>query len=65
MLTRLHRGKEESIPVTELAEKPLSEEHRRIMDELLKEHVLGRKLVSGLFNAAEIIEQVTLERSRI
>lgn len=50
---RTHHGKEENILFRELAKKPLSEEHRRIMDELIGEHVLGRKLVSELADAME------------
>jgi hemerythrin-like domain-containing protein len=48
---RTHHGKEESILFRELAKKQLSEEHRRIMNELIKEHVYGRKLVSDLVMA--------------
>jgi hemerythrin-like domain-containing protein len=50
---RTHHGKEESILFRELTKKRLSEEHKRIMDELIEEHVLGRKLVSELANAME------------
>jgi hemerythrin-like domain-containing protein len=50
---RTHHGKEESILFRELAKKPLSEEHKRIMNELIEEHVFGRKSVSRLFNATE------------
>jgi hemerythrin-like domain-containing protein len=48
---RTHHGKEESVLFRELAKKHLSEEHRRIMYELIEEHVLGRKLVSELAGA--------------
>jgi hemerythrin-like domain-containing protein len=50
---RTHHGKEESILFRELARKQLSEEHQIIMNELVEEHVLGRKLVSKLANAME------------
>jgi hemerythrin-like domain-containing protein len=50
---RTHHGKEESILFRELAKKQLSEEHKRIMDELIKEHVFGRKLVSEMADAME------------
>jgi len=50
---RTHHGKEESILFRELAKKQLSEEHRRIMDELIEEHAFGRKLVSKLADAME------------
>jgi hemerythrin-like domain-containing protein len=50
---RTHHGKEESILFRELAKKRLAEEHKRIMDELIQEHVHGRKLVSDLADAAK------------
>jgi hemerythrin-like domain-containing protein len=48
---RTHHGKEEDILFRELAKKPLSKEHERIMNELVQEHVLGRKMVSNLVSA--------------
>ena len=45
---RCHHGKEEDILFRALASKPLSDEHRRTMDELTEEHVLARKLVGRL-----------------
>ncbi|MDD4955319.1 MAG: hemerythrin domain-containing protein [Candidatus Omnitrophica bacterium] len=49
---RLHHGKEEYILFRDLAKKQLSEEHKRIMDELIKEHAFARensrKLVDSL-----------------
>ncbi|MDD4183582.1 MAG: hemerythrin domain-containing protein [Candidatus Omnitrophica bacterium] len=49
---RLHHGKEEHILFRDLAKKQLSVEHKRIMDELIKEHALARensrKLVDAL-----------------
>jgi hemerythrin-like domain-containing protein len=48
---RTHHGKEERILFRELARKQLSAEHKRIMNELIEEHVLGRKLVSELADA--------------
>jgi hemerythrin-like domain-containing protein len=50
---RTHHGKEESILFRELARKQLSEEHKRTMDELIEEHIHGRKLVSELAGAAK------------
>ena len=50
---RTHHGKEESILFRELAKKQLSEEHKRIMDELIEGHAFGRKLVSKLADAME------------
>lgn len=48
---RCHHGKEEDILFRGLLEKRLIEEHRKIVQELLQEHVLGRKLVAGLVHA--------------
>lgn len=48
---RTHHGKEEDILFKGLADKPLSEEHRRIMGELLEEHVSARANVRGLSEA--------------
>ena len=48
---RTHHGKEEDIFFRELANKPLSEEHERIMKELVQEHIYARKMVSALVEA--------------
>ncbi|HRR41222.1 MAG TPA: hemerythrin domain-containing protein [Syntrophales bacterium] len=48
---RTHHGKEEEILFRELAKKPLSIEHRRIMEELIEEHVQARKNVGNLVDA--------------
>jgi len=48
---RCHHGKEEDILFRNLAKKKLSAEHEKIMGELIKEHVLGRKNVSKLIDA--------------
>ena len=45
---RCHHGKEEDILFRALASKPLSDRHRRTMDQLTEEHVLARKLVGRL-----------------
>lgn len=50
---RTHHGKEEDILFRELEKKQLSQQHRKIMDELIEEHVYGRKKVSGLVEAKE------------
>jgi hemerythrin-like domain-containing protein/rubredoxin len=50
---RCHHGKEEDILFRELSKKPLSEEHNRIMNTLIQEHVYGRKTVSSLLEARE------------
>lgn len=48
-----HHGKEEKILFRDLARKQLSPEHKRMMDELIEEHVYGRKTVSALADAKE------------
>lgn len=50
---RCHHGKEEDILFRELQKKDLSEEHRRILDELTSEHVLAREMVQALLAAKE------------
>ena len=50
---RFHHGKEEYILFRDLAKKKISEEHARIMDELIKEHMLGRNNVKKLIDAKE------------
>ncbi len=48
---RLHHGKEENILFRDLAKKRLSMEHKRIMEELIKEHALGRENTRKLVEA--------------
>jgi len=48
---KAHHGKEEDILFKELGSKPLSAEHRKIMDELVAEHVVARQSVKGLLEA--------------
>lgn len=50
---RCHHGKEEDILFEELKDKPLSEEHGEILDELIKEHEMARNLTSQLDEARE------------
>jgi hemerythrin-like domain-containing protein len=50
---RCHHGKEEDILFRDLAKKKLSPEHKRIMDELIQEHIFGRETVGKLFGAKE------------
>ena len=50
---RTHHGKEEDILFRDLTGKELSQEHRKIMQELLNEHALARKTVGRLVNAKE------------
>ncbi len=48
---RCHHGKEEDILFRDLNKKPLSDEHKRIMEELIEEHRQGRKTVADLVEA--------------
>jgi hemerythrin-like domain-containing protein len=48
---RTHHGKEEDILFRDLGNKDMSIEEKRIMSELVEEHVLGRKTVSDLVDA--------------
>jgi len=48
---RIHHGKEEDILFKNLDEKELSEEDRRVMDELVQEHVFGRETTKALIEA--------------
>ncbi|MBN2452925.1 MAG: hemerythrin domain-containing protein [Candidatus Omnitrophica bacterium] len=50
---RCHHGKEEDILFRDLAEKKISDEHRRIMRELIEEHKMGREKVKNLVEAKE------------
>jgi hemerythrin-like domain-containing protein len=58
---RTHHGKEEDILFRELAKKKLSREHERIMNELVQEHVLGRKMVSDLISAKKAYTEGSTE----
>ena len=50
---RCHHGKEEDILFRDLARKPLSNEHKRIMEELLEDHRWGRETTARLVEAKE------------
>jgi hemerythrin-like domain-containing protein len=54
---KLHHGKEEHILFRDLMKKEITEEHRRIMDELINEHVIGREHVKRLVNAKDKYEK--------
>jgi len=45
---RTHHGKEENILFRDLKEKELSKEDRWLLNELIEEHVLGRKTTKKL-----------------
>ena len=48
---RTHHGKEEDILFRELNKKRLSDVDRKVMDELIEEHIFGRKTVKDLVEA--------------
>jgi hemerythrin-like domain-containing protein len=48
-----HHGKEEDILFRDLLQKQLTEEHSKMIHELLQEHALGRQMVAGLVDAKE------------
>ena len=50
---RTHHGKEEEILFRDLAKKDLTPELKKIMQELLEEHVWGRKTTAALVAAKE------------
>jgi len=45
---RCHHGKEENILFRDIDKKPLSSELKKIMEELIEEHKLGRKATAAL-----------------
>jgi hemerythrin-like domain-containing protein len=50
---RTHHGKEEEILFRDLTKKEMTPELKKIMQELLDEHVWGRKITAGLVAAKE------------
>ncbi|TXT54083.1 MAG: Cation-binding protein [Candidatus Thorarchaeota archaeon] len=50
---RCHHGKEEDILFRDLKKKDLTDEDQALMDELIQEHILGRKLTQELVDAKE------------
>jgi hemerythrin-like domain-containing protein len=50
---RCHHGKEEGILFRELEKKNISGDHKKIMDELIQEHKLGREMTGLLAEAKE------------
>ncbi len=48
---RCHHGKEEDILFRDLEKKPLTSEHKKVMEELIEEHKLARKIVGALVDA--------------
>ncbi len=54
---RCHHGKEEDILFRELKKKPISEEHKRTLHELVEEHKWGRETTARLVKANAIYEK--------
>jgi hemerythrin-like domain-containing protein len=52
-----HHGKEEDILFKILKEKKLSDEDRTLMNELIEEHVYGRKMTRKLSQAKELYQK--------
>ena len=50
---RCHHGKEEDILFRELRKRAISQEHKKIMEELIEEHREGRKITGKLVEANE------------
>jgi hemerythrin-like domain-containing protein len=48
---RCHHGKEEEILFRELGRKAISPEHKRMIDELIEDHMLGRRITTSLAEA--------------
>ncbi len=51
---RTHHGKEEDILFRELNKKGLSDGDRKVMDELIEEHIFGRSTTKALIEANEL-----------
>ena len=61
---RCHHGKEEDILFRDLALKPLSPQHQKVMNELVEEHISARKVVRRLADAKERYSQTRKEGFR-
>lgn len=46
-----HHGKEEDILFRELQKKDISKDHKKIMNELIEEHIFGRRTTGELIEA--------------
>lgn len=60
-----HHGKEEDILFRELQKKKISLEHKIIMNELIEEHVTGRKITGELVRANKLYTQGKMESLNI
>ncbi|MFA6328259.1 MAG: hemerythrin domain-containing protein [Candidatus Micrarchaeia archaeon] len=54
---KTHHGKEEGILFRELAKKQLMPEHRKVVEQLVREHNIARGEVKQLFEAAQRYER--------
>ena len=52
-----HHGKEEGILLKQLEGKPLSDEHRKVVQQLVQEHKIAREEVKALNEAAQRYEK--------
>ncbi len=60
---RTHHGKEENILFRDLDNKPMTEADRRLMNELVEEHVMGRRLTGELVAANEVQRRASSDAS--
>jgi hemerythrin-like domain-containing protein len=51
---RTHHGKEEAILFRELKKKDMSNDNQRLMNELIEEHIFGRKITRELIEANDL-----------
>jgi len=56
-----HHGKEEGILFKGLEAKPLTPEHKSVMDQLVREHKIARVEVAGLYESAQRYERGDLD----
>lgn len=54
---RCHHGKEEDILFRDLTKRTISSEQKRILEELVEEHKLGRKITAALVDATRKYEK--------
>ena len=54
---RTHHGKEEEIMFRNLSQKQMADDDRSLMEELVQEHVIGRKVTAELVEANEKYRQ--------
>lgn len=62
---RCHHGKEEDILFRSLKEKPISTDHKNILEELMEEHRRGREITSKLMKANQMYRNGNSEATPI